>query len=74
MRLSICNIVNNVLHIIQDEEYLLPIVFESGIGTNGRKKSSHKTKYDIDDGCMRSISLALAGRKELRVYVGRANI
>ena len=70
-RVSIPNIVKTVSDTIQGEEYLLPIVFESGIGTNGRRKSSYKTKYDIDDGCMRSISLAIAGKEKIKVYVGR---
>ena len=56
-------------HIIKKEPYLFPIVFESGFGTNGRK-GLPKMKADIDDGCMRSIALAIGGAKKLSVYIG----
>jgi len=57
--------------IISREKYLFPIVFKGGTGTRGRKWCKTKTKGDIDDGCMRSIALAVAGQKILRVYFGR---
>ncbi len=53
----------------QKEKYLLPIVFAPGTGTNGRR-GLLKYKGDIDDGCMRSIALAVAGKKKLRIYFG----
>lgn len=57
--------------IMQKEKYLLPIVFASGTGTRGRAWCRKNTKGDIDDGCMRSIALAVAGRKTLTVYFGK---
>jgi len=55
---------------ISKEKYLFPIVFAGGTGTRGRKRFRIKMKGDIDDGCMRSIALALTGRKTLDVYFG----
>ena len=57
--------------IISKERYLFPIVFARGTGTRGRKWCSEKTKGDIDDGCMRSIALAILGFKKLNVYFGK---
>ncbi len=52
--------------IMKKEKYLLPIVFKSGFGTNGRK-GLPKMKGDIDDGCMRCIAFAIGGDK---IYYG----
>jgi hypothetical protein len=55
---------------LQKEKYLLPIVFKSGHGTRGRHRLKHRVRGDIDDGCMRSIALAVSGARVLRVYFG----
>jgi len=57
--------------IISREKYLSPIVFVGGTGTCGRKWCRKRMKGDIDDGCMRSIALALSGRRTLDVYLGK---
>jgi hypothetical protein len=54
----------------QKEKYLLPILFKGGTGTNGRRKLRTKTKWDVDDGCMRSVALTIAGEKMFKAYVG----
>jgi hypothetical protein len=55
---------------IQSEKYLLPIVFKGGTGTKGRRLLSRQMKGDIDDGCMRSVALAVNGARTLKVYFG----
>lgn len=55
---------------IYAEQHLRPIVFESNTGTLGRK-GLKPTLGDIDDGCMRSIAFAMAGKKQITVYFGR---
>lgn len=55
---------------LQSEKYLLPIVFKGGTGTKGRKRLRNQMKGDIDDGCMRSVTLAVNGAKNLKVYFG----
>lgn len=57
-------------HIEQKEKYLYPIVFKTDTGTKGRKRLKTKTLGDIDDGCMRSIALAMSGKKSVTVYFG----
>ncbi|KKS38804.1 MAG: hypothetical protein A3G49_00425 [Candidatus Sungbacteria bacterium RIFCSPLOWO2_12_FULL_41_11] len=57
--------------VISREKCLSPIVFAGGTGTCGRKWCRKKMKGDVDDGCMRSIALALSGRKTLNVYFGK---
>lgn len=57
--------------IVRKEKYLSPIVFMGGTGTCGRKWCKRRMKGDIDDGCMRSIALALRGYKKLVVYFGK---
>lgn len=58
------------IHLLQKEKYLLPIIFKGGTGTKGRKRLKRQMKGDIDDGCMRSIALAISGKKILYVYIG----
>lgn len=60
----------NVVGDLQREKYLLPIVFEGGTGTRGRKYLRRKMKGDIDDGNMRSIALTISGKKVIRAYIG----
>ena len=64
------NILKTNIDIIQGEQYLLPIVFEEGIGTRGRRRLKKKMKGDIDDGCMRSIALTIRGAKNIKAYIG----
>ena len=51
-------------------EKLYPIVFQHNTGTTGRRSLSRKLLGHLDDGCMRSIALALSGRKTVTVYFG----
>jgi hypothetical protein len=57
-------------HLEQKEKYLYPIVFKTDTGTQGRKRLKRKMKGDIEDGCMRSIALAISGRDRITVYFG----
>ncbi len=54
----------------QKEKYLYPIVFKTDTGTKARRRLKRKMKGDIDDGCMRSIALAISGKDSIRVYFG----
>ncbi|MEI7689231.1 MAG: hypothetical protein WCI91_03555 [Candidatus Nomurabacteria bacterium] len=69
-KIVIPNILNINVDYIQKEKYLLPITFIGGTGTKGRRRLKVKTQLDIDDGCMRSISLAVSGKKIIRSYIG----
>lgn len=69
-RLTIPNMLAMDMNFFQNEKYLLPIVFRDHTGTNGRKRLKHRMIGDIDDGNMRSIALAISGRKKIRVYFG----
>ena len=69
-RHSIPNVLKLKTHLNQKEKYLYPIVFKGGTGTLGRKRLRFQTKGDIDDGCMRSIALAISGRNPIKVYFG----
>ena len=67
---AISNILQTNINYLQKEKYLFPIVFKDGTGTNGRKRIKRRMQGDIDDGCMRSIALAVAGFKKIKVYIG----
>lgn len=55
--------------VFQKEKYLLPIILPGGsIARRGLKKM----KGDIDDGCMRSIALAISGKKTIKAYIGKS--
>ena len=69
-RYSIPNILRTNVNFLQKNKYLLPIIFKGGTGTKARKRLRQKMKGDIDDGCMRSIALAISGRKTLKAYIG----
>lgn len=69
-RYSIPNMIKTNTHLLQKEKYLFPIVFKHGTGTKGRKGLKKQLKGDIDDGCMRSIALAVSGIKTIKVYFG----
>jgi hypothetical protein len=58
------------IDILKEDNYLFPIVFKHGTGTNGRESLKFKVEGDIDDGCMRSIALAVNGNKTIKVYFG----
>ncbi|MCM2338896.1 MAG: hypothetical protein NDI62_00340 [Burkholderiales bacterium] len=67
---TILNMLKTNVSELQDEKYLFPIMFLGGTGTRGRKRLKKQTKYDIDDGCMRSIALTINGTKYIKAYVG----
>jgi hypothetical protein len=67
---AIPGILKTSVGVIQDEKYLLPIVFAGNTGTRGRSRLKRQMKGDIDDGCMRSVALAVSGRHEIQVYFG----
>lgn len=67
---GIPSILKNKDHVEQREKYLYPIVFKTDTGTQGRKRLKRKMKGDIDDGCMRSIAIAMSGRNSIVVYFG----
>jgi len=69
-KIAIPNILNTNIALLQKEKYLLPIAFVSGTGTNGRRRLKVKTKFDLDDGCIRSISLAISGKTKIKAYIG----
>jgi hypothetical protein len=69
-RLAVSNILKTNISDLQGEKYLLPIVFEGNTGTQGRKRLKHQTKGDIDDGCMRSVALAVSGQDTIKAYIG----
>ncbi|MFZ1019438.1 MAG: hypothetical protein WAN61_00395 [Minisyncoccia bacterium] len=67
-QMAIPGILKNSPSIIQKEKYLFPIILPGGMmGRKGLKKM----KGDIDDGCMRSIALAMSGKKEIKAYIGK---
>lgn len=67
---AISSILQTNINLIQNEIYLLPIVFKGNTGTKGRKRLKRKMKGDIDDGCMRSIALTIHGVKNIKAYLG----
>lgn len=69
-RRAVTNMLATNVEILQDEKYLLPIIFKGNTGTRGRSLLKRVMKGDIDDGCMRSIALAVSGKKTIRAYVG----
>lgn len=69
-RRAIKNMLATNVGLLQSEKYLLPIIFKGGTGTLGRRGLKRQMKGDIDDGCMRSIALAVSGAKVIRAYIG----
>ncbi len=67
---AIPNILKMKSQVEQKEKYLYPIAFKTDTGTKSRKRLKRKMKGDIDDGCMRSIALAMAGKDPIVVYFG----
>jgi len=70
VRLAVANMLKTNVGDLQKEKYLLPIVFKGNTGTRGRWRLKHQTKGDIDDGCMRSVALAVSGEETLKIYIG----
>lgn|GEM_PF-863965 len=62
------------LDIIAEEPYLYPIILPGGTmgrGLYGRPyKGFQLMKGDIEDGCMRSITLVASGRTKFHAYIG----
>jgi len=54
---------------IKKENCLLPIILPSGTIPNCRK-GMRKMKGEIDDGCMRSLALAVSGDNKIKAYIG----
>lgn len=69
-RRAIHNMLATNVGMLQSEKYLLPIIFRGDTGTRGRKGLKRIMKGFIDDGCMRSIALAVHGTKVIRAYIG----
>lgn len=67
---AIQGILRTSLDIVRKDPYLYPILFVSGAGTDGRRYLAYKTKFDIDDGCMRSVARAVSGERVIRAYIG----
>jgi hypothetical protein len=67
---TVSNMLATNVHELQNEKYLFPIIFEEGKGTKGRKRLKRKMKGDIDDGCMRSIALTIAGVNKIKAFIG----
>ncbi len=66
---SIPRILQTSSDIVQKDKYLFPIVLPGGTIPQCRK-GLKKLKGDIDDGCMRSIALAISGKKKIKAYIG----
>lgn len=62
------------IDIIKKNPYLFPIVLPGGTEGRGVRGHSYKgfrlMKGDVDDGCMRAITLVLSGRSSFAAYVG----
>jgi len=69
-RYAISNMIATNVGMLQSEKYLLPIIFKGGTGTRGRRGFKRVMNGDIDDGCMRTIALAVHGVKVIRAYIG----
>lgn len=65
------------IDIIEQEPYLYPIVLPGATEGRGKKGEPYKgfklMKGDIDDGCMRSLTLIVNGRSTLQAYIGIRN-
>ena len=69
-RTAIPEIMKTSLPLLEKEKYLFPIAVPFGTLD---KKGRIRFKGDIDDGCMRSITLAVSGKKKIKMYVGTPN-
>ena len=69
-RYTIPNMLATNVDMLQSEKYLLPIIFKGNTGTRGRRGLKRIMEGNIDDGCMRSIVLAIHGIKIIRAYIG----
>lgn len=66
---SIPRILQTSVDVAQKDRYLFPIILPAGTIPDARR-GMRKFKGDIDDGCMRSIALAISGKKIIRAYIG----
>ncbi len=66
---SIPRILQTSSDAVQKDKYLLPIILPGGTIPQCRK-GLKKLKGDVDDGCMRSIALAVSGKKKIKAYIG----
>jgi len=66
---SVPRILQTSLDATQNDKYLLPIILPASTIPNCRR-GMKKFKGDIDDGCMRSIALAISGKKKIKAYIG----
>jgi len=62
-------IIMKFVDILKKEKYLYPIVLSAGLNPDIRKNLHHED-LEIDDGNMRSIAFALAGDKDIKLYIG----
>ncbi len=69
-RYTIPNMLETNVGDLQKEIYLFPIMFKHNTGTRGRYRLKKHVGFDIDDGCMRSITLAVSGVKNIKAYIG----
>lgn len=69
-RRAVSNMLATNVGMLQNEKYLLPIIFKGDTGTRGRRGLKRLMIGFIDDGCMRSIALAVSGVKVVRAYIG----
>ena len=67
---SLKSLLNGCIDVVEKEK-LYPIVFASGVGTQGRRKLHTKVKGDIDDGNMRALAMVLRDKKRITVYFGK---
>jgi hypothetical protein len=66
---SVSRILQTSADTIQKDRYLFPIILPAGTIPDARR-GMKKFKGDIDDGCMRSIALAISGKKTIKAYIG----
>jgi hypothetical protein len=69
VRVAIPGILANSVNAVQEEKYLFPIILPAGTIKTCRGNFK-KFKGDVDDGCMRSIALAVSGKKIIKAYIG----
>lgn len=66
---SVPRILQTSAEMVQKDKYLFPIILPPGTIKHCRQ-GVEKFKGDIDDGNMRSIALAVGGKKTIKAYIG----
>lgn len=66
---SVPRILQTSAEMVQEDRYLFPIILPPGTIKQCRQ-GVKKFKGDIDDGNMRSIALAIGGKKTIKAYIG----